>query len=215
MIATLVYNATPTKLGSLEVDCTLTETHTADVDVTEHPVESGAAMSDHIRPKQEAFTMSGLFSGTPNPTEGTSRVVDVQAGGDVFKLTTNVSEAEEKKAATRLEEARDALYRIKNGAELITVVTGLKVYENMAMKSLSIERDGRTGISLRFTASFVQVETVELKTTRINEVVSEAKAKKKVIDGPKATSTGPDQTALKKLGGKLGGALRRLKVSRT
>ena len=209
MNATLVFQATKTKLGSLDVDCTLTETHTADVEVTEHPVESGAAMSDHIRPKQEAFTMSGLFSGTPNPTEGASRTVEVQGlSGETFTLTTNVPESEENKAATRLEEARDALYRIKNGAELITVVTGLKVYENMAMKSLSIERDGRTGISLRFTASFVQVETVELKTTRI-QTITTPKAKETVNDGSKATATGPERTALKKLGVGLGNALGR------
>jgi hypothetical protein len=208
--ATLVFSNTPTVLGSLEVDCTLTEVHTAENDVTEHPVEDSASISDHIRPKQRSFSMSGLISGSPNPVQGTSRVVEAQTpDGGVIRVNTSVPEDVERNAAARLEEARATLMRIRDNGELITVTTGIEAYDNMALKSLVFERDGRTGEALRFNATFVQVETVTLQTTRL-EVVSEPKAKAKRVDGKKATTAGPNQTALKKMGGFIGDQMGRL-----
>lgn len=199
-LATIVYNATPTTLDSLEIDCTVSEVHQADVEITEHPVEDSVAVADHIRPKQEMVTIEGIITGTPIPSSKQTRNVSTKSPkGKTFNFTTSVPESIANGAITRIESARDTLYRIKNGGQLVTIVTGVKAYESMALKSLTIRRDARTGVSLQFTAVFVQVQTVELKTTRLNESVSTPKAKTKVNDGRKATAE-TDVDPLRKIG---------------
>lgn len=163
--ATLVYNATPTTLGSLEVDCTVSESHTAENDVTMNPVEGASARTDHIRPMPEQITIEGLVSGTPTP-KGTGRVAThTDPSGKTHRFTSAVSESDSTGGISRLEAAAAALYKILNGGELVTVVTGTRTYENMAMKSLAINKTAKTGFALPFTAVFIQVKTVDLLTT--------------------------------------------------
>lgn len=201
--ATLVYNATPTTLDSLEVDCTVSETHQADVEITEHPVEDSASVSDHMRPKQETVTISGIVTGTPSIT-GTSRTVTgTSPQGKEFKFTSSVPEDVANGALTRIEAARDTLYRIKDGGRLVTVVTGVKTYENMGLKSLTITRDGTTGVALHFVAVFVQVKVVSLKTTA-RLVTKTPAAKAKVNDGRKPTKEVDSLDPLRNFGNAVG-----------
>lgn len=201
-IATLVFGETKTKLGSLEVACTLTENHTADVDVTEHPVEDGADITDHARKKQLAFSMTGKFSGAPRATGVTRLTQGTTPDGEAVMFNSSVSVQDERDAARRLAEARDTLIALRG--ELVTVVTELRTYENMTMKSLSFDRDGKTGDAFKFSASFVQIQTVALKTTRI-ATVSNPRAKEKKEEGKKAAPTGPEMTPAKALFLKMGG----------
>lgn len=50
---------------SLEIDATTSEQHEAANTVTDHPVEQGASISDHVRQNPNALTISGVISNTP------------------------------------------------------------------------------------------------------------------------------------------------------
>lgn len=207
--ATLVYNATPTTLGSLEIDCTVSESHQSDNDITAHPVEDSDSISDHIRPMQDTITIDAIISGTPVLDGETRQVEHTDPNGKVYQFAVSVSEETANGAVSRIEAARDTLLRIRNGGELITVVTGLRTYENMAIKSLVFRRDAT--ITLRFTATLVQVKTVELKTTALKaSTVSATSAKPHEKDGKKAGKTGPEVTALKRTGIAIGEGVARL-----
>jgi hypothetical protein len=150
-------------------------------------------------------TITGIITGTP-PGTGETRQVEQKVNGRTYQFAVS---APDTNAVTRLEAARDTLYRLRNQGELIAVVTGLKSYENMAIKSLSITRDAT--ISLRFTATLVQVKVVELATTRLRAANTSANiAKPQEKDGKKPGKKGPEQTALKKLGIGLGTAAGKL-----
>jgi hypothetical protein len=210
--ATLVYNATPTKLGSLEVDCTVSEQYQLDNDVTENPVEESSSFTDHIRPKQDVVTIEGIISGTPSGQDGETRQVEYTApSGEKFVFAVSVSEEVANGAITRIDAAVNTLYQLRNNGEVITLVTGVRTYENMAIKSVLLRRDQNTGIALRFTATLVQVQTVVLQTTTLKaSKVSATIAKPHVKDGKKATKQGPEATALKRTGIALGDAAAKL-----
>ncbi len=52
-------------IDEIWLDVSVREAHGLSADVTEHPVESGADVADHIRPKQRTVTIEGVISNTP------------------------------------------------------------------------------------------------------------------------------------------------------
>ncbi len=51
--------------GGIWVDCSVSESHVADSEVTSHPVEDGQAVTDNVRPKADLITLEGVISNTP------------------------------------------------------------------------------------------------------------------------------------------------------
>ncbi len=66
--------------------------------------------------------------------------------------------------------AHDLLTSIWKNRRLVTIVTGLTQYENMAIQSLSFPRDQKTGKQLHFRATLKEVRKVVAKTVAIKKV---------------------------------------------
>lgn len=183
MAVTLVFKATKSSIGSVELDASVSETHQGDVDVTEHPVERGANIADHARPKPESITIEGLISNTPLPAPN----------GQLTKVTSGSAEFDSRSELqpTRSGQAYADLLALKDRGELLTVVTALRVYDNMILTSLSVPRDARTGQALRFSATLKQVKVV---TSQLVKVVAVQKAQPKVKLGKKGTPETPPAT---------------------
>lgn len=49
----------------IEFDCTLTEKHESSAKATEHPVEEGANVTDHVRPELDTVSLEGVITNTP------------------------------------------------------------------------------------------------------------------------------------------------------
>lgn len=114
-------------IGAISIDATIEETHERSTEVTDHPVEGGSFIQDHIINAPRRLTMVCMVTDTPlNREPG----LHAQA------------------AFNALEELRDA-------RQLFTVVSGFKVYENMAFESLTMPKT-REG-ALRFTATMKQI----------------------------------------------------------
>jgi len=172
----------PTMIGDLALDCTVTETHTATSTVTEHPVESGANITDHIRPDPVQLSITGIVSDTPIGAREVQKALNV--GGvsvQIRQQDTPTSPVGFGRAAwSKLEE-------IRNAAKPVTVLTRDKKYESMAMVSLSIPKEAKNGGALYFTAQFEQVRIVFNRSTRV--VVAKApKSHKKQDTGKQPTA---------------------------
>jgi hypothetical protein len=50
---------------SIAIDATVRESHTATSTITDHPVETGSNVSDHIRPDPDMLTLEGVISNAP------------------------------------------------------------------------------------------------------------------------------------------------------
>lgn len=55
------------ELDSVQFDVTTSEEPTDTVSITEHPVEEGADITDHVRKEPELITVEGYITNTPHP----------------------------------------------------------------------------------------------------------------------------------------------------
>jgi hypothetical protein len=143
-------------IDGFEIDCAIREEHLFQSDVTEHPVESGSDIADHIRPKPPTVSIEGVVSDDPiGPIAG--RRGDLNASGRLeFSPTVD---------------ALAFLKAIYAERRVVTIVTGLGTYEDMALPELSIPRDAKTGAALRFMATFRQVRFVTNERTTVSVAV--------------------------------------------
>jgi hypothetical protein len=137
-----VFGITDSSVGSLQFDLLLEEKHSRNSAVTERAIEDGSNISDHIQNEMESGDVTGLISNFSINCPG---------------LTSN-----------RSQDAFNLLEKIWNAKILFTMVTVLKVYENVAITSLAISRSADTGEALEFEISFRRVKKVKLKTVQFS-----------------------------------------------
>ena len=167
-LSTLIYKKEPGKIGTLELDVTISENHEYGSMVTEFPVEKGGNVSDHIINNPVILNMNGFITNSP------VRIF----GGIVDNLTS-----QRVPIPNRVQSAFTLLTDMRDIKELFTVVTGLKVYRNMFFKSLVFPRNSGTGDTLRFTAILTRVtKAASKKIERQNLDPGTTEAKKNTKD---------------------------------
>jgi len=136
------------KIGSIQLDCSVQETHSFKSDITDYTVEDGGSISDNIYLQPFRLTMEGWISDTPLQF----------LGGDLGNAIQSYSE-----------EAYDKLIDLREKKILFDVVTGLKIYPNMAFESIDVTRDKDTGKALHFTAQLKYIQKASSKIIYIHE----------------------------------------------
>lgn len=190
----LAYRATLTKLDTLTIDATIQETHGSTADVTDHPVEEGSDVSDHKRDKPDTLKIEGLISNTPINRGQITRSLPRSFVDTAAEALSNASRP------GYAEAAYTTLRGLKESGKLITVITALRVYENMMLTELSAPRDSKTGDGLAFTASLRSVRLVRnrrVAITTADPTLAKAATKKKT--GTKATKTAKEDTKTKSI----------------
>ena len=123
-------------IGRIALDAVLLEEHNLSSRVTNYPVDRGIEngfeiVSDHIINDPDRLVIQGVVSDTPlNILSQFNRSID----------------------------AFNALVRIHERRDVVTVVSGLKVYTRMALTSLQVPRNLRTGQSLTFNIELQKIE---------------------------------------------------------
>lgn len=156
----------------LIADATTSEEHDDTARVSSHPVEAsqngGTMITDHVEIMPRRVRMACVWTNTP---------------------------LNEKQAAIdRAQRAYDQLQAWHRGRRLVTVTTGVKVYQNMVLTSLKFPRDARTGQSVRLLLEF---EEVVLVSSAEVAVPAEAISEDVRDSGTAETDRGqqPDETA--------------------
>lgn len=160
-------------LDTITLDVSLSETHASKVEVTEHPVETGASIVDHARPKPDVLTIEGLVSADPLPTG---------------EFASSQGDASDTQHGERLFERPGQAYRdlldLKNAGKLVDVSTALRQYENMLLTDLSVPRDPKTGQALRFSATFTEVRVVSNREVAVEAEPKQHGGKKHGAEAP-------------------------------
>jgi len=156
----------PTKIGSVTVDALVSGSTQLDNDVTEHPVEDGAPISDHVRARPLTMTLECLVSNTPLGAKGADLARGVDAYQAIRKLYDDGTIVTvEVPMAGRITQARSM------------VVAGISI--PFAVAHLN---------ALRFTVSLKRVRVVENKLTRSKaKVTKDKRAGKQSSEGKKGT----------------------------
>lgn len=172
------------KRDSLILDASVSEVHTTSSTITDHPVETGANITDHVHKNPDTLVITGIVTNTPTRfPEGIISVPVFQAIERTFaKNVTNDL------ARTAYDKLRDLV----NNKELVKIVTNLRTYENMLIEEFSVNRDFETADALAFTMRLREVRIV--KTTAIERPLPANPQKttaKKVSKGKQPTPAGP------------------------
>jgi len=154
----------------LKVDATIREGHDFTSQATKHGIEDGSEISDHIIKQPRTLTMTGIISDDPidlaevaigNLAGIAGGIFGGISGAAITGLTAKVgsslvANAERKPTKSALEVFED-IYEL---GIPVSIITGLRDYNNMVMENLSIPIESGRSNELRFTASFSQITIV-------------------------------------------------------
>lgn len=144
------------QLDDFEIDGVMSEDHTFDAEITEHPVETGSDIADNVRSKPGVVTLTDcLVSDSPI--------------GDIANRRPDQS--------LPSADARAKLEQLRINREPITIVTGLKTYQNMVLQSYAVTKTAKETSALRFRCTFKEVIIVTNDRAIIRVAVPSAATK--------------------------------------
>ena len=140
-----------TKVGEVELDATISQVHNLEADVSDHSVEEGSDISDHVRPRPKVIQLDGQVSDVAVETgypgqSAVSSVVSLVKGDDPVKA------------------AWGTLKAYFEDGEIIDLTTSLATYDNIVIASFSVTRDATSGKILRFSMTLKQIRIATTAT---------------------------------------------------
>ena len=144
----LTYNTiVPATIGDLQVDCVVDHITSFDSSVTEHPIEGGFVIADHVSRQPMKLSVTVII--TPTPVS-------------YFRIMGGSN-------PDRLGEASAYFEQVHLKGEPITIVLPDRICENMVMTSCPLPRNVQNGFCYRLGLEFSHVDIVSQKTEEIPE----------------------------------------------
>jgi hypothetical protein len=137
----------------LVVDAAIKETFEGDAQPTEHPVEDGTTIADHVITKPEQIVIEGVIS---DNSLGYTGLMLGYPTGNVIK--------------GRARESFDKLRALLLTHTLCSLDTGRGVYDSMLLVKLSSPRDAKTGAAVEFSATFRAMVTAVTAQVVVEQV---------------------------------------------
>lgn len=141
-----------TDLGpSFTGQVTIEEVHHDEMEIVEHPIEQGAAITDHAYKRPAEVTLRYAWSTSP------------AAGAGIFGLPAFDSSA----VQNELQDIYAGLLALQDNRVLCDIFTGKRVYSSMLLKSLAVTTDKHSENALFVTCTFKQVILVNTQTVTV------------------------------------------------
>lgn len=135
----------------IQFDASLSERYSRTKEVTQHPVESGADVSDHTRLLPTEIEIRGWVTDDPIIFLRSIRAEPSVAGGN---------------PQTRSLDAWRELNRIMDEESTVKVVTELDEFEDMVLTSLDVTKDKDSG---RILDASITLRQIVIATTEVTE----------------------------------------------
>lgn len=173
---------------SMVFDVDNQETHEFSTQITEHPVEQGADVADHVRDELESFRLEGYVSDSPTVSNGdisqsaALKTIELQIpemptlislSGAISAGVSAVGSAifgapKPPKAQivtfdntrSRKKQTLELLNKTRTQHKLIRILTKMKDYENMLIQQITATRAPQDGTGANFVVAFREVEFV-------------------------------------------------------
>ena len=137
----------PATIGDLQVDCVVDHVTTFNSQVTEHPIENGFVIADHVA--RQAMTLSLTVVITPTPVS-------------YFRQFGGAN-------PDRLGESIAYFQQLWLAGDPVTVTIPSGIYPNMVMTTCPLPRNVQDGFCYRLALEFKQITIVSQKTEEIPE----------------------------------------------
>lgn len=170
----LLYKIGGQNIGFLQLDATVSETHTRSAKITQNEIEDGSNVADNVVLENEKFSIEGLISESPFPSSDIRDIaLQVQNVGFNF-----LSEKIGALSGGLITDAGASLKRVVALIQLenfwknkvpFTVFTGVKKYDDVLISNMTIPVSHKDGKSLRFKVDCQVVKIVESQTITVPE----------------------------------------------
>lgn len=142
--------------GSIRFDLLVDESHTLEFEASDHPIENGAVITDHVTQKLRTCTVTGMFTSYPDRSEF----------GDSTNGYTEISVSDGTPATSpRARDMFQELEKIAMQRKPVRLVTALYVYPEMIITSLPVKLGAEDGESVKFTMTLREFKVATLKKT--------------------------------------------------
>lgn len=189
----------------IEFDVSVSETHAREAEPTAFPLEDGRTISDHIVVKPFELTLVGLITDTPIgglaglTSEALTTAISAFAGplgvtgaAAAFALSSAMKKSPSPSAIAFAQmlklQAGEPDATPPKAPPLLDVITSLRRYPSMVIKSLSAPRDASTGRALRFTMTLTQLTVVQAQTVDVSVFANSSLSANKGELGEKSTA---------------------------
>lgn len=144
------------KLTHMPFNLFISEKHSLKFSVSDHPLQDGSTISDHVHRELREVTVEGMF--TNHPMKKMQDVNEVK-----FKDEYATSEVKATVSNTALANF-EKLKLLANERKPVRLVCSLEVYPKMVITAIDYERDSKSGSSIRFTMTLREIQTVQFNT---------------------------------------------------
>lgn len=150
-------------IDGLPFDLFISEKHRLSFKVSDHPLQNGCTISDHVQRELQDVTIEGMFSNHSVNRDDVPREAiefDSEYGTtDVLNDKWQNPKPLPNTALQKLEKLRE----LASKKEPVRLVCSLDIYPKMVITDVSYERDAKSGSSVRFTITLREIVTVDLK----------------------------------------------------
>lgn len=187
-------------LERLTVDAAVRESYESSGEATEHAVERGAAVSDHVTPNADALTCECVVTNAPllapgNQADGvTGEVRALQITTGTRRTTANVVQFSA--PFDRVRTVDRVLRALREAGQLLTVYTGLRVIENVIIARYAPERTAENGAALHFV---LDLKVLRIATTQ--RVAAPRRVARRQNRGPQPAAPAELRSVLANLAG--------------
>ena len=139
-------------IGPLVMQVVVEEVHSDDLQITDHPVELGAMITDHSYRLPAELTIRGGWSNSPT-------VAGLFAGlvAGVGSTGTGIQSLVTGNEATQIRDWYKKLLKLQADRIPFDVYTGKRIYKNMLIKGMTVTTDEKYENSLFVTVSLREV----------------------------------------------------------
>lgn len=154
-------------LERLDFDAAVREAYDSSAEASEHAVERGAAISDHVKLNADVLTIEAVVTNAPvvvpahqaDGATGSVREAHLTVGNR--RVTVNVLQFAS--AFDRVRNVDRLLRALKDAGQILTVYTGLRALEDMIIQRYAVERTAENGQALHLT---LEVKKVRVASTQ-------------------------------------------------
>ena len=166
-------------IGAFIANVTIEEQHQDDIQITDHPVEVGASITDHAFRKPSSLIIKAGWSNSPsaanivqsaanavtgtiNGAVGLANQVSGALGGPSFSSVTG-------NQAKSIKDIYADMLKLQASRELISVVTGKRSYKNMLIESVAETTNADTENALILTIKLREVILVSTRVVQLSD----------------------------------------------
>ncbi len=154
---------------SIDFDASVTEGYESAAEVTEHAVERGANVTDHVRPKNDTVSLECVITNTPiitptfgmNGASGSVGSATVEVGGKKYTAKTwGFSQPFDRVNAVDVQ-----IRALQAAGQVFTIVTSVRVIADSVITRYKWDRDVESGRSLMMTLELARIRVATTQRT--------------------------------------------------